>query len=76
MPIVKNKLEELLKEKFPNAKIEVVDLVGDEDHYSVTIIDEIFAGKNRVQQHKLVNNALSDYLGTILHAMQLKTSAP
>lgn len=76
MPIAKEKLEKLLKEKFPKAKIEVVDLVGDEDHYSVTIIDEIFAGKNRVQQHKLVNNALSDYLGTILHAMQLKTSAP
>jgi stress-induced morphogen len=51
-------------------------MVGDENHYSVTVIDKIFAGKNRVEQHKIVNKALKEILGDVLHAMQLKTLAP
>lgn len=75
MPIAQSKLEELLREKFPQAQIEVTDLAGDDNHYSVKIIDKIFAGKTRIEQHKMVNNALKDILGDTLHAMQLKTSA-
>lgn len=75
MPIAKDKLENLLAEKFPDAKIEVIDLAGDDDHYSVKIVDKIFTGKSRVEQHKMVNIALKEILGGVLHAMQLKTSA-
>ena len=75
MPIAQNNLNKILQEKFPNAEIKIVDLAGDDDHYSVTIKDQIFAGKTRVAQHKLVNEALGDVIKTQLHAMQLKTSA-
>jgi stress-induced morphogen len=75
MPIAKEKLEQMLHENFPQAKIEVIALVDDNNHYSVKIIDEIFAGKTRVEQHKMVNNALKEILGDVLHAMQLKTSS-
>ncbi|MFT5703238.1 MAG: stress-induced morphogen [Rickettsiales bacterium] len=75
MPISQNDLNSLITKSFPNAKIEIVDLVGDDNHYSVKIIDQSFAGKSRIEQHKMVNNALKGYLGDILHAMQLKTSA-
>ena len=40
MAIAKIELEKLLKENFPQAKIEVIDLAGDDNHYSVKIIDE------------------------------------
>ena len=75
MPIAKNKLEKILRESFPQALIEVVDTAGDENHYSVKITDKSFAGKTRIEQHKMVNNALKEILGDVLHAMQLKTSA-
>ncbi len=75
MPIAQEKLEKILKDHFPHAEIKVVDTVGDEDHYSVEIKDKIFIGKSRVDQHKIVNSALKNELGGILHAMQLKTSA-
>lgn len=75
MPIAQEKLNALLQKKFPEAQIEITDLAGDNDHYSVKIIDKIFAGKTRIEQHKLVNNALKEILGDTLHAMQLKTSA-
>ena len=76
MPIAKEKLEEILRQSFPDATIEITALVDDGDHYSVAISDEIFAGKNRVAQHKLVNSALGKILGGELHALQVKTSAP
>ncbi len=75
MPIAKEKLEKILAEKFPEAQIEVIDLAGDDNHYSVKIVDKIFAGKTRIEQHKMVNQALKHILGDVLHAMQLKTSA-
>lgn len=75
MPIAKDKLEKLLHENFPEAKIEVIALVDDNNHYSVKITDKIFAGKSRIEQHKMVNSALKEILGDVLHAMQLKTSA-
>jgi stress-induced morphogen len=75
MAISQNDLRSLIVESFPNAQIEIIDLAGDDNHYSVKIIDPIFAGKNRIEQHKLVNNALKGCLGDVLHAMQLKTLA-
>lgn len=75
MPIPKDKLEQLVLEKFPDAQIEVIDLVGDQDHYSLKITDKIFAGKSRVEQHKMVNIALKEILGGTLHALQIKTSS-
>jgi stress-induced morphogen len=76
MPIKKQELEKILFENFPQAKIEVIDLAGDDNHYSVIIADKIFSNKNRIEQHRLVNKALSNYLDSgILHAMQLKTIA-
>ncbi len=74
MPISQDKLSAILKNHFPSANIEIVDLVGDQDHYSVTIADKSFAGKSRIEQHKMVNQALKAELGGILHALQLKTS--
>jgi stress-induced morphogen len=75
MPIAQKELQQILQEKFPDAQVDIVDLAGDDDHYSVTIIDKSFAGKTRIAQHKLVNAALGDVIKTQLHAMQLKTSA-
>jgi len=76
MPIAQNDLEKLILKSFPDAKIEITDLAGDDDHYSVAIIDKSFTGKTRIEQHKMVNKALQGYLGDTLHAMQLKTLAP
>ena len=75
MTISQSDLYDLIIKSFPSAQIEILDLAGDDNHYSVKIVDQSFAGKSRVAQHKMVNEALKGYLGDILHAMQLKTSA-
>lgn len=76
MAINQQDLEAILKKAFPDSQLELVDLVGDQDHYSVKIIDKVFCDKTRVQQHKLVNHALKDLLKDQLHALQIKTLCP
>ena len=70
------KLEEirsLIKESMPDAEITINDLAGDENHYSATIKSKIFAGKSKIEQHKLVYNALKGKMGNELHALALNT---
>ena len=73
MPIEQFKLEELIKNKFPNANILVEDLAGDNNHYSVSIESSTFNGLSRIQQHQLVYKSLDGLMDNELHAMQLKT---
>ena len=73
MPIEQLKLEELIKNKFPNANILVEDLAGDNNHYSVSIESSAFNGLSRIQQHQLVYKSLDGLMDNELHAMQLKT---
>jgi stress-induced morphogen len=75
MPVAANILEKLILEAFPDAKIKLTDLAGDDDHWAVEVISPAFAGKGRIEQHKMVYNALKGKMGGELHAMQLKTSA-
>jgi BolA family transcriptional regulator, general stress-responsive regulator len=46
-----------------------------ESHFRVRIAADAFAGQSRVQQHRLVNEALSEELRTRVHALAIETSA-
>lgn len=76
MPMAAVDIERMIKEALPDAEIEIRDLAGDGDHYAATVISEAFRGKSRVQQHKMVYDALSGNMGGVLHALALQTSAP
>ena len=73
MPIEQKKLESLIANKFPESKILIEDLAGDNNHYSVTIENSKFNGLSRIQQHQLVYQSLEGLMDSELHAMQLKT---
>ena len=47
-----------------------------ESHFSVTIIDASFAGKNRVARQRAVNHALGDLLRNHVHALAISAKAP
>lgn len=77
MPMQAHEIEDLLRETFPDAKIQVE---GDDGvHMSAMIIDESFRGKNRVQQQRAVYAALKGKMDGSqgeLHALALTTRAP
>ena len=69
-------IEELIKDHLPDAEITIQDLAGDGDHYAATVVSEAFRGKSRVEQHKMVYEALEGQMGGTLHALALRTAAP
>lgn len=69
-------IERMIKESFPDAVVSIDDLAGDGDHYAATVVSEAFRGKSRVEQHKMVYDALKGQMGGVLHALALKTHAP
>ena len=78
----KNELSMSTKRKIspgsPNS-FHMIDLrpLGDSVyHYACRVVSSAFTGKNRVQQHQMVYNALGGRMGGELHALALQTSAP
>ena len=69
-------IERLIKASIPDARVTIRDLAGDGDHYAATVVSEAFRGKSRVEQHKMVYDALKGQMGGALHALALKTKAP
>ena len=76
MPMPAAEIEALIKAALPDARVEIEALVDDGDHYLARVASAAFAGKTRVQQHKMVYEALGHRMGGELHALQLSTSVP
>lgn len=47
-----------------------------ESHFRVLIVSEAFAGKSRVERHRMVNEVLKGDVGGAVHALALATYAP
>ena len=68
-------LQALLENAFPDAtELSVEDRTGGGDHFQVTVTSPRFSGLSLLEQHRLVNEALSEPLrdGTI-HELRIKT---
>ncbi|KLI64176.1 BolA/IbaG family iron-sulfur metabolism protein [Aurantiacibacter marinus] len=76
MPMPAEQIEALIKEAIPDANVVMEALADDNDHWLARVTSAQFAGKNRVQQHKMVFAALGGRMGGELHALQLHTSVP
>ncbi len=73
MPMPSSEIETLVKAALPDAEITLIDTAGDSDHYSITVSSKLFSGKSRVQQHKMVMDALGKNMGGRLHALSITT---
>ncbi|MCC9624218.1 BolA family transcriptional regulator [Thalassospira sp. MA62] len=71
-----SEIERLISVALPDAKITIVDLAGDGDHYAARVTSEAFRGKSRVQQHQMVYAALGGEMGGALHALAIETIVP
>jgi stress-induced morphogen len=76
MPMLAEDIAAMIKSALPDAEVEITDLAGDGDHFAARVTSAAFAGRNRVQQHKMVYEALGGKMGGALHALQLTTAVP
>jgi stress-induced morphogen len=72
---VSRRLEQLLREAFPDAEeLVVVDRTGGGDHFHVTVASSRFSGLSLVDQHRLVYDALAAPLGDgSIHELRITT---
>lgn len=76
MPMPGHEIEAAIEAALPGAIVELTDLAGDDDHWAAKVTAPQFAGKSRVQQHKMVYAAFGDKMGGELHALQVTTVVP
>ena len=49
---------------------------GGETHFSVAVLSQVFAGKSRIERHRLINAALAEELAGGVHALAISAKAP
>ena len=65
-----------IQASLPDAEVELQDLTGTEDHWKATITSQAFAGKSRIQRHRLVFAALREEMRGPIHALTLVAKTP
>lgn len=84
---VANRIREKLQAAFSPGRLNVIDQSDQhaghagsrpegETHFMVEIEAEAFAGKSRVEMHRLVNAALAEELEGPVHALAISARAP
>ena len=67
-------MKDRLRETYPDGDVDVTDMTGTEDHYSVFVRSKKFAGMTRIQVHKHVMSAFDQELKSgEVHALTIKT---
>ena len=78
-------IETRLNREFTPAALNIIDdsakhaghaSAGGAGHFSVEIVSDAFAGKNLIQRHRLVYDALGDIMHSEIHALSIKASTP
>ena len=75
MPLPIEEIKKLISDSIPDAKIEIKDLMGDNNHYAATIKSKKFKNLNKIEQHKLVYKSLKGKMGNELHALSITTES-
>lgn len=66
-------IKQRIEAAIPGAQAEVEDYTGGGDHFRATVVAQAFAGRSRIEQHKLVYAVFGDQIGGAIHALSLKT---
>lgn len=62
-----------IQAEMPDAQIE---LSGDGHHFDAVIVSPEFEGKNTLARQRMVYATLGDKMGTVIHALSMKTLTP
>jgi stress-induced morphogen len=69
-------IKQRIEAAIPGARAEVEDWTGGGDHFRATVTAEAFAGRSRIEQHRLVYEVFGTEIGGPIHALSLKTHSP
>ena len=69
-------LKQRIEAAIPDARADVEDLTGGGDHFRATVVAQAFAGRSRLEQHRMVYGIFGDEVGGPIHALSIKTETP
>jgi stress-induced morphogen len=69
-------IKQRIEAAIPGAQVEVEDWTGGGDHFKATVTAAAFAGRSRIEQHRLVYKVFGAEIGGPIHALSLKTQSP
>ena len=71
--ISKEDLTMYIQQSMSDAKVSVVDRTGTMDHFNVQVVSDMFQGKNLLDRHRMIYQALDEPMkdGRI-HAVELQ----
>lgn len=69
-------IKQRIEAAIPGARAEVEDYTGGGDHFRASVTAEAFAGRSRIEQHRLVYEVFGAEIGGPIHALALKTQTP
>jgi len=67
-------LQHRIETALPGARASVADTTGGGDHFSATVVYSGFAGRSRIDQHRLVYDVFGEEIGGPIHALALRTA--
>jgi stress-induced morphogen len=83
MTTIQSGIDEKLREAFSPEHLEVINESknhsvpkGSETHFKVVVVSQSFEGKSRVDRHRLVNDALKEFLKNGVHALTITPRTP
>ena len=85
--LVRDTITRKLNDAFAPESVDVVDesnlheghaghRPGGQSHFRVYIVSQAFAGKSRIDRHRMINTVLADDLAGGVHALAIHASAP
>ncbi len=69
-----SEVKQRIEEAIPGASAEVES--PDDVHFSARVTAPAFAGKSRIEQHRMVYAVFGGELGGVIHALSLRTEVP
>ena len=69
-------ISQRIEASIPGARAEVEDYTGGGDHFRAIVTAAAFAGRSRIEQHRLVYEIFGAEIGGPIHALSLKTQTP
>jgi stress-induced morphogen len=69
-------ISQRIEAAIPGARAEVEDYTGGGDHFRASVTAAAFAGRSRIEQHRLVYQIFGAEIGGPIHALSLKTQTP
>jgi BolA protein len=84
---VRDTMTKKLNDAFTPESVDVVDeshlheghaghRPGGQSHFRIYIVAQAFAGKSRIDRHRMINAVLADDLAAGVHALAIHASAP